>query len=125
MKQSTQKARNIAFAYFEAMSRKDIDAIISLCSDQVVCTLPIGSTVGADKFRAFQEDFSRIIIGLTLRAVHGDDYQATLIYQAQTYPVGNSIFAELIQINDGKIISTEVIYDTGPFAEYMSSVVAH
>jgi ketosteroid isomerase-like protein len=125
MTQSTQQARNTAFAYFEAMSRKDIDAIISLCCDQVVCTSPIGSTVGTDKFRAFQEGFSRMIIGLTLRAVHGDDHQATLVYQAQTYPVENSIVAELIQIRDGKIISTEVIYDTAPFAEYMSSVNAH
>ena len=123
MTQSTHHARDIAFAYFEAMSRKDIDSIISLCSDQVVCTSPIGSTVGTVKFRAFQEGFSKMIIGLTLRAVHGDDHQATLIYQAQTYPVESSIVAELIQINDGKIISTEVIYDTAPFAEYMSSVI--
>ena len=115
----------IARIYVQAMANKDIDTIVSLSSEDVVCTSPIGQTTGVERFRAFQEGFARIITNLTVLAVHGDDEQAVVIYDVETHPVPHAVVAELIKVKDGKLHSTDVIYDATPFAAYMATVQPH
>ena len=56
--QSSGKALQIAKTYVEAIARKDVDTIISVAADDVVCTSPIGRIVGTPKFREFQDGFA-------------------------------------------------------------------
>ncbi|HEX7988395.1 MAG TPA: nuclear transport factor 2 family protein [Duganella sp.] len=118
-------AVEIARAYVNAMAAKDVEAVLSLAADDVVCTSPMGKIAGIGPFRGFQEGFAKMIKKLSVLAVHGDEHQAVIVYNAETHPVPNSIVAELIKAKDGKLITTEVIYDATPFLQYMKTVQAH
>lgn len=118
-------ALKIAHIYVDAIAKKDVETIISISAEDVVCTSPIGQTTGIERFRDFHAGFAQMITNLTVLAVYGDDQQAVVIYDAQTYPVPHSMIAELIKIKDGKLASTDVIYDATPFAAYMATVQPH
>jgi limonene-1,2-epoxide hydrolase len=119
------KALEIARTYVKAIANKDVNTILSISTDDVVCTSPIGQTTGTERFRAFHEGFARMITNLTVLAVHGDDKQAVVVYDVQTHAVPHAVVAELIKVKDGKLASTDVIYDATPFAAYMATVRPH
>jgi limonene-1,2-epoxide hydrolase len=119
------KALEIARTYVRAIANKDVDTIVSISTDDVVCTSPIGQTTGIERFRAFHEGFARMITNLTVLAVHGDDKQAVAVYDVETHAVPHAVVAELIKVKDGKLVSTDVIYDATPFAAYMATVQPH
>jgi limonene-1,2-epoxide hydrolase len=123
--QSEGKAVQIAKTYIEAVANNNVDTIISVSADDVVCTSPIGRITGTQKFREFHDGFARMIKKVTVLAAYGDDNQAVLVYNADTHPVPNAVTAELIKVKNGKIASTEVIYDATPFAAYMATVQQH
>jgi hypothetical protein len=118
-------ALTVARSYVEAISQCDVDKIMSLSADDVVCVSPIGRLEGAAKFREFHDGFARMIKKVTLLAAFGDDDQAVVVYDADTHPVPNAITAEHIRVMNGKIVSTRVIYDATPFAAYMATVKPH
>lgn len=118
-------AATIVRAYGEAMANKDVETIMKIAADDIVCVSPIGKTTGAAAFRGFQEGFARMIKRLDIRAAYGDETQAVLVYAVETHPVPHSVVAELIQVKDGKIASTQVIYDATPYAAYMSTAQQH
>lgn len=115
----------IARAYAEAIANKDVEAIISNSADNVVCVSPIGRIAGTQAFRGFHDGFARMTKKITVLATYGDDEQAVIVYNAETHPVPNSIVAELIKVRNGKIASTDVIYDATPFAAYMATARPH
>lgn len=118
-------ALQIAKTYVEAIARRDVDTIISVSADDIICTSPIGQITGAEKFRGFHSGFARMIKTLTILATYGDDQQAVVVYSADTHPVADAIVAELLKVKNGKIASTDVIYDAAPFAAYMATARPH
>lgn len=125
MTKTDGKALEIARTYVEAIAERNVDTIISISAENVVCTSPIGRMTGIERFRAFHDGFARMITNLTVLAVYGDDEQAVVIYDVETYPVPHAVTAELIKIKDGKLASTDVIYDATPFAAYMATIQPH
>ncbi|MBR0751601.1 nuclear transport factor 2 family protein [Bradyrhizobium jicamae] len=111
--------------YVEAIVDKDVERIISLSADDVVCTSPIGRIVGTQAFRGFHGGFARMLKKVTVLAAYGDADQAIVVYSAETHPVPSSVVAELIKVRNGKIASTDVIYDATPFAAYMATARPH
>ena len=122
---NTHKALEIAQTYAKALASRDVATILKISAEDVVCTSPIGQTTGIERFRDFQEGFARMLTKLTVIAVHSDDKQAVVVYDAETHPVPHSLVAELLKIKDGKLVSTDVIYDATPFAPYMANVQPH
>lgn len=125
MTNSNLKALEIARAYVNAVAAKDVEKILSLSAADVVCTSPMGQTTGLDHFRRFHEGFARMSTSLTILAVYGDDEQAVVVYEVETYPVPHAVTAELIKVKAGKLASTDVVYDATLFAAYMKSVQPH
>ncbi|MGY4373436.1 hypothetical protein ACVWZ3_001075 [Bradyrhizobium sp. i1.3.6] len=109
--QSNGQALQIAKTYIEAIASRSVDTITSVSADDVVCTSPRGRIVGMQKFREFHQGFARMIKKVTVLAVYGDDDQAVVLYSADTHPVANAVVAELLKVKNGKIASTEVIYE--------------
>jgi ketosteroid isomerase-like protein len=116
---------SIARTYFESMASKDVEKLMALVADDIVCDSPVGRLAGAPAFRGFQEGFARMINKLTLIAAFGDDKQAAIVYDSDTLPVKSAIVAEYITVKNGRIASTRVIYDATPFAEYMAKQSKH
>jgi SnoaL-like domain len=125
MTDTKHKALAIARTYVNAIAEKNVEGIIGVSADGVVCTSPIGRIAGTQKFREFHDGFARMIKKVTVLAAYGDDEQAVIIYNAETHPVPNAVTAELIKVKNGKIVSTDVIYDATPFAAYMATVKPH
>lgn len=125
MTETNRKALAIAQTYVNAIANKNVDAIIAVAADGVVCTSPIGCITGTQKFREFHDGFARMIMKVTVLAAYGDDEQAVIVYNAETHPAPNAVTAELIKVENGKIVSTDVIYDATPFAAYMATVKPH
>jgi len=121
----TNGALKVARAYFEAMANRDVEKIMALATDDITCDSPAGHLEGIESFRGFQEGFARMINKLTLVDAFGNNKQAVIIYEADTLPVKNSTVVEYINIKNGKMISTQVIYDAAPFLEYMASQSKH
>ncbi|GAB3627395.1 hypothetical protein PTE30175_02086 [Pandoraea terrae] len=125
MSKTNGKAQEIARTYVEAIANRDVDTILSISAEDIVCTSPIGQTAGLERFRAFHDGFAQMITNLTILAVYGDDEQAVVVYDAETHPVPHAVTAELIKVKDGKLAVTNVIYDATPFAAYMTTVQPH
>lgn len=119
---ASTKAVEIARSYIKAIVERNVDTILSISADDVVCTSPLGQTTGIERFRAFHEGFALMLTNLTPLAVYGDDTQAVLVYDAETHPVPHALVAELVKVREGKIASTEVVYDGTPFAAYATKV---
>ncbi|MQB42622.1 nuclear transport factor 2 family protein [Rhizobium sp. ICMP 5592] len=125
MAEQTGNAAKIARAYVDAIANKDVDTIMAISSEDVVCTSPIGKLTGTQAFRGFHDGFGRMIKTMSILAVYGDDEQAVVVYDVETHPVPHAITVELLKVRNGKIASTEVIYDATPFAAYMATVKPH
>ncbi|MET4739880.1 hypothetical protein ABIF73_004019 [Bradyrhizobium japonicum] len=125
MTQTAGKAAEIAHIYVDAMANKDVEKIASISSNDVVCSSPLGQIAGIERCRGFQDGFARMIKKLTALAVYGDDEQAVIVYVVDTHPVANAIVAERVQVKNGKIASTDVIYDATPFAAFAATTQPH
>lgn len=119
------KALTVANTYIKAIAEKDVEGILSVSADDILCTSPLGQIAGTAAFRKFHEGFGRMLKKITVLAAFGDDEQAVIVYRADTHPVPEAITAEQIVVKDGKIVSTRVIYDATPFAAYVASVSKH
>ncbi len=118
-------AAKVAQAYFDAMAAKDVEAMLAMTTDKVICESPLGTLEGIEKFRGFQEGFAHMIEKLTLKAVYGDDAHAVIVYVADTLPVKGAYVVEYLAVKAGKITSTRVIYDGTPFAAYAATTQPH
>jgi hypothetical protein len=124
MTETTGKALTVARIYADAIASKDVNKIMSVSAEDVICTSPLGQTGGVAAFRGFQEGFTKMIKKVTVVAVFGDDEHAVIVYDADTHPVANAIVAEHLVVKNGEIASTRVIYDATPFAAYVASLQA-
>lgn len=125
MNKHLASAVDVAHAYINAIASKDVPAILALSAEDVMCTSPLGRIKGLESFRGFQEGFARMITNVSVLALHGDDQQAVVVYDVETHPVPHALVAELLRVRNGKLTSTEVIYDGTPFAAYAATTQPH
>ncbi|MBA9085562.1 ketosteroid isomerase-like protein [Fontibacillus solani] len=115
----------IANAYFEAMANRDVEMIISLSADDVNCISTAGELKGTTSFHGFHERFAQMLSKFTLVDAFGNDEKAVIIYKADTLPVQDLTAVEYITVKNGKIVTTESIYDATPFAQYRAAQARH
>jgi ketosteroid isomerase-like protein len=70
MTETNHKALAIAQTYVNAIAKKNVDAMIAVSADGVVCTPPLGRITGTQKFREFHDGFARMIKKVTVLAVY-------------------------------------------------------
>lgn len=110
-------ALDVARAYYDAWTGKDMDAAMSYLADEVVCDAPAGRIVGIAAYREFLAPFSGMLIDAQLIAAFGDDEQAVLVYDTRTPPVASGPGAEAVTVRDGKIVYNRFIFDRLPFEQ--------
>lgn len=108
-------AVRVALAYFEAWSGHDLDKAMSYIAADIVCDAPPGRLVGADAYRAFLGPFLEILTDTRILAAYGDDRTAVVVYDTATVPVASAPAAELVTVEDGRIIESRFIFDSLPF----------
>jgi len=111
----TSPALQIALAYFDAWTAKDLDRAMAYIADDVVCDAPAGRLEGADAYRAFMAPFVQILRGATMIAAFGDDDTALVMYDTATVPVPSAPGAEYVTVTAGRITYSRFVFDRAPF----------
>lgn len=108
-------AVEVARAYFEAWTSKNLDQAMTYVAENVVCDAPGGRLEGADAYRDFMGPFTQILVEARLLASFGDDETAVVVYDTKTLPVESAPGAECVTVKDGKITYSRFIFDRAPF----------
>jgi ketosteroid isomerase-like protein len=109
------KALQVALAYFEAWTGRDLDRAMGYVADGIVCEAPAGRLEGAEAYRAFMGPFVEILKSARLIAAFGDDETALVMYDTETVPVASAPGAECVTVRDGKIVHSRFVFDRAPF----------
>jgi hypothetical protein len=108
-------ALQIALAYHEAWTNKDLDRAMSYIAEDIICDAPAGRIEGAEAYRAFMAPFVQILRGATMIAAFGDDETALVMYDTTTVPVPSAPGAECVTVKEGKITYSRFLFDRAPF----------
>jgi SnoaL-like domain len=108
-------AVQIALAYHEAWTNKDMDRAMSYIAEDIICDAPAGRIEGAEAYRAFMAPFVQILRDATMIAAFGDDQTALVMYDTTTIPVPSAPGAEYSTVKDGKITYSRFVFDRVPF----------
>lgn len=109
-------ALQVALAYYEAWTAKDVERAMRYVADDIVCDAPAGRIEGAAAYREFIGPFVGILERAELWAAFGDEETAVVVYDTQTVPVASAPGAECVTVRDGKIVRSRFIFDRAPFA---------
>jgi hypothetical protein len=108
-------ALQIALAYHEAWTNKDLDRAMSYIAEDIVCDAPAGRVEGAEAYRAFMAPFVQILRGAAMIAAFGDEETALVMYDTTTVPVPSAPGAEWVTVKEGKITYSRFLFDRVPF----------
>ena len=108
-------ALEVARAYYQAWTGKDVEAAMGHLADDVVCDAPAGRIQGIEAYREFLGPFAQLLIDSELLAAFGDDTTAVLVYDTRTPPVPSGPGAECLTVRAGKIVYNRFIFDRLPF----------
>jgi ketosteroid isomerase-like protein len=115
MNDATSPALQVALAYYEAWTSKDLDRAMSHIAEDIVCEAPAGRIEGAEAYRAFMGPFVQILKGSSMIAAFGDERTALVMYDTETAPVKRAPAAECVTVEDGKITHSRFVFDREPF----------
>ena len=115
MTERPSPALQVARAYYQAWTGKDIDAAMGHVAHDIVCDAPAGRIQGAEAYRRFLGPFAGMLLGSELLAAFGDDTTAVLVYDTRTPPVASAPGAEWLTVRDGRIVYNRFIFDRLPF----------
>jgi ketosteroid isomerase-like protein len=115
MADSPSPALQVALAYYQAWTSKDIAAAMRHLADDIVCDAPAGRIEGVQAYEKFLGPFAQMLIGNELLAAFGDETKAVLVYDTRTPPVASAPGAECLTVRDGKIVHNRFIFDRLPF----------
>jgi len=115
MTEKPSQALQVALAYHQAWTNKDMDQAMTFIADDIVCDAPAGRIEGAEAYRAFMAPFVRILINSRMIAAFGDDKTALVMYETETVPVRSAPGAECVTVRDSKIVRSRFLFDRAPF----------
>jgi ketosteroid isomerase-like protein len=115
MTESPSPALQVALAYYQAWTSKDVEAAMRHLADDIVCDAPAGRIEGVQAYREFLGPFAQMLLGTELLAAFGDQATAVLVYDTRTPPVASAPGAECLTVRDGRIVHNRFIFDRLPF----------
>ena len=115
MADNPSPALQVALAYYNAWTNKDLDQAMTYISQDIVCEAPAGRIEGAEAYRAFMGPFTQILVSSNMIAAFGDEHTALVMYDTETLPVKSAPGAECITVHDGKITHSRFLFDRAPF----------
>ena len=115
MTEKPSPALQVALAYHQAWTSKDLDQAMNYISEDISCDAPAGRIKGAEAYRAFMAPFVQILADAHMIAAFGDEDTALVMYDTETVPVKSAPGAECVTVKDGKIIHSRLLFDRAPF----------
>ncbi|NWL26747.1 nuclear transport factor 2 family protein [Paenarthrobacter ureafaciens] len=110
-------AAQIATAYFEAWTSKNVDEATQFLTEDIVITAPNGTFSGHAGFHAFMDGFVKMLTGVSDFTVFGDETTAVAWYNTHLQPVPSLVAGERVTVTDGKISRIDITFDQMPLAQ--------
>ena len=104
----------VALAFTEAWTGHDLDTAAGYLADDVVFDGPINRSTGATAYLDGLATFARAVTGIRVIAALGNDRQSLIVYEVTTDPFGTLRCAECFTVEDGKIRTDALTFDTYP-----------
>lgn len=115
MPNATSPALDVAMAYHQAWTNKDLDLAMSYVAPDIICDAPAGRIEGIAAYREFMAPFVQMLINSQMIAAFGDEEKALLMYDTQTALVESGPGAECVTVENDKITYSRFIFDRTPF----------
>lgn len=115
MPNATSPALEVALAFHQAWSNKDLDRAMSYLAEDIVCDAPAGRMEGIAAYREFMAPFVQMLINSQMIAAFGDHDQAVIVYDTKTKLVESAPAAECVTVQNNKITYNRFIFDRAPF----------
>jgi ketosteroid isomerase-like protein len=110
-------ALQVALAYYEAWTSKDLDRAMTYVAADVICDAPAGRIEGAAAYRAFLTPFAGTLLSAEVIATFGDDERAVIVYDTASRLVASGPACECVTVRDGRIVASRFIFDRLPFEQ--------
>ena len=106
---------NLVTDYLEAWNRKDVSAFAAVLAPDVRFKGPLAQTEGREPFLAAVARMLPMVEKLERRTLFTEGDRALAVYDfVCAAPIGCLRTAEMIEIKDGLIASSELFFDTAP-----------
>jgi limonene-1,2-epoxide hydrolase len=105
---------HVARAFIEAWGRRDMEAVARWVADDMDFESPMTKLTGAEPFLAAAGEFAQAVTAVEIVAVMGDERSALVMYDMRTVPFGTLRAADHLVVEDGKITSDKLVFDTHP-----------
>jgi limonene-1,2-epoxide hydrolase len=102
----------VARAFIEAWTRHDMETAARYVANDVVFDGPIQRSTGIAPYMEGLIYFAQYVTGTRIVAAFGDSIQALIMHDVTTGPFGILTFAELLTVQDGKIQTHKMTFDT-------------
>jgi hypothetical protein len=109
-------ALQVALAYFDAWTGKDLARAMHHIADDIVCDAPAGQLRGATAYREFLAPFLDILTGARMITAFGNDETALVMYDTTTVPVRSAPAVECVEVTSGKIPRSWIAFARAPFS---------
>jgi SnoaL-like domain len=104
--------RDIAIAFTEAWTSRDMQAAARYVAEDVVFEGPLTTAAGITDFIDGLNRFARAVTGLEMLAAAGDEARAVIMYDLATEQFGTLRAAEDLVISNGLIVRDTLVFDT-------------
>ncbi|WP_109434664.1 MULTISPECIES: nuclear transport factor 2 family protein [Aquimarina] len=98
----------------------------SLLANELNFTSPIDKVSGKDKFIELDIQFRQLVQKASVKwMITKGEHASALVSYDMALPTGDSLnitFSEIIKLDDNKITSIEVFFDTAKFYEFLSKM---
>jgi len=117
---------DIAKAYYEAMSHKDMNFIEQHVHPNVHFIGPMAEFTGKDKYLDSVKKLFTLFKGLRIRTQFSVNDQAVIVYNVDfPDPIGISRAVALLDFKDNLISRIELFYDARPFEEMAKKIFSN
>jgi ketosteroid isomerase-like protein len=111
-----EESRMIASAYYEAVSKRDIQSVARLLHPDVRLLGPLGNAEGKESVLQAVTRFAGLLKSLRVNICFGSGDQAVVNYDADCgEPFGVIRSVALISLKDDRIARIELFFDARPF----------
>ena len=114
--------RDIAEAYYTAMSQKDLPAIEKYLHPDVVLLSPLAEVVGKGSVATSIKNFMAFFESLEIKLTFGSEDHAVVVYEVDFSNIGKIRSVALMSFKKGLISHIELFYDARPFEEKKADI---
>ena len=103
---------DIAMAFLQAWSRRDLPALAGYLAEDVVFESPMVRLTGSGPFIEAADQFAQVVTGINVIAAFGDGDRAMVMYDMETGPFGTLRAVEQLDVKQGRITHDRLVFDT-------------